>query len=78
MTSTNPSTQSPTPSQPTAEEGELVITRIFDAPRELVYEAFTTPKHVAVWWGPNGFTNTIHEMHVQPGGMWRASRICSG
>lgn len=50
---------------------EIVITRVFDAPRELVFKAWTDPKHVAQWWGPNGFTNTIHEMDVRPGGVWR-------
>ncbi|WP_372660853.1 SRPBCC domain-containing protein [Cohnella sp.] len=39
--------------------------------RELVFEAWTNPKHVAQWWGPNGFTNTIHEMDVKPVGVWR-------
>jgi uncharacterized protein YndB with AHSA1/START domain len=50
---------------------EIVITRVLDAPRELVFGAFTEPKHVAEWWGPNGFTNTIHEMDVRAGGVWR-------
>ena len=50
---------------------EIAATRIFDAPRELVWKAWTDPKHVAQWWGPNGFTNTIHEMNVSPGGVWR-------
>ena len=54
------------PGQPT-----IVITRIVDAPRELVWQAWTEPKHVAQWWGPNGFTNTIHAMDVKPGGVWR-------
>jgi uncharacterized protein YndB with AHSA1/START domain len=48
----------------------IMTTRSFDAPRELVYKAFTTPEHVAQWWGPNGFTNTIHTMDVRPGGVW--------
>ena len=52
-------------------EWELVFTRVFDAPRELVFEAWTNPKHLAQWWGPRGFTNTIHEMNVRPGGVWR-------
>jgi uncharacterized protein YndB with AHSA1/START domain len=52
-------------------EREIVITRIFDAPRELVFEAWTNPIHAAQWWGPNGFTNTIQEMDVRPGGVWR-------
>lgn len=54
-----------------AGDREIVITRVFDAPRELVWTAWTDPKHVAQWWGPEGFTNTIHEMNVRPGGVWR-------
>ncbi len=50
---------------------EIFITRQFKAPRELVWEAWTDPKHIAQWWGPSGFTNTIHEMNVKPGGVWR-------
>lgn len=50
---------------------EIVTERVFDAPRELVYKAWTDPEHVAQWWGPNGFTNTIHEMDVRPGCFWR-------
>lgn len=50
---------------------ELVITRVFDAPRELVFDAMTDPKQVVQWWGPRGFTTTIHEMDVRPGGVWR-------
>jgi uncharacterized protein YndB with AHSA1/START domain len=52
-------------------EREIVFTRILHAPRELVFKAWTDPKHVAQWWGPNGFTNTISEMDVKPGGVWR-------
>src|SRR5688500_17035285 len=54
-----------------SEDREIVVTREFDAPRELVWEAWTQPQHVAQWWGPRGFTNTIHEMAVKPGGVWR-------
>jgi uncharacterized protein YndB with AHSA1/START domain len=50
---------------------ELTLTRLLKAPRELVFEVWTDPKHVALWWGPNGFTNTIHKMEVRPGGEWR-------
>jgi uncharacterized protein YndB with AHSA1/START domain len=50
---------------------EIVTNRILSASRELVYEVWTNPKHVVHWWGPNGFTNTIHEMTVKPGGVWR-------
>lgn len=52
------------------EERQVVITRLLKAPRELVWNAWTNPKHVVNWWGPNGFTNTIHEMEVKPGGVW--------
>jgi uncharacterized protein YndB with AHSA1/START domain len=52
-------------------EREIVITRVFDAPRELVWNAWTDPKQVVHWWGPLGFTTTIHEMDVRPGGVWR-------
>ncbi len=50
---------------------ELVITRILNAPRDLVFRTWTDPKQVAKWWGPNGFTNTIQEMDVRSGGVWR-------
>ena len=54
--------------------GELGITyqRIFDAPRELVFEVWTQPQHIAKWWGPNGFTNTTQQMDVRPGGIWES------
>lgn len=50
---------------------EIVLTRVLDAPRELVFDAWTDRKHIAQWWGPRGFTTTIHEMDVRPGGVWR-------
>jgi uncharacterized protein YndB with AHSA1/START domain len=53
------------------QDREIEITRLFDAPRELVWNAWTDPVHIACWWGPNGFTTTIHEMDVRPGGVWR-------
>jgi len=49
---------------------ELVISRVFNAPRELVWKVWTEPEHIKNWWGPNGFTNTIIEMDVRPGGVW--------
>ncbi len=54
-----------------AGERELVITRVFNAPRSLVFKAWTDPRHVVHWWGPKGFTTTIQEMDVRPGGVWR-------
>lgn len=50
---------------------EIAITRLLDAPRELVWQVWTDPKHVAQWWGPQGFTNTIDEMEVRSNGVWR-------
>jgi len=49
---------------------ELSTTRVFDAPVELMWEVWTKPEHIALWWGPNGFTNTIYKMEVKPGGVW--------
>ena len=50
---------------------EIVISREVNAPRELVWEAMTNPKHVVNWWGPRGFSTTIEEMDVRPGGVWK-------
>jgi uncharacterized protein YndB with AHSA1/START domain len=47
---------------------ELVLTRTFHAPRSLVFKAWTDPKHLALWWGPHGFTNPVCEVDVRPGG----------
>ncbi len=49
---------------------ELSISRLLNAPVELVWEVFINPEHIKNWWGPNGFTNTIHKMEVKPGGAW--------
>src|SRR5580692_63489 len=46
---------------------EFVITREFDAPRELVFQTWTDPKHLAQWWGPRGFTNPVCEWDARPG-----------
>ena len=54
-------------------ERELVITRIFDAPRHLVFRAWTEPDRAARWWGPQGFVTTYCNMDVRPGG---AFRVC--
>jgi uncharacterized protein YndB with AHSA1/START domain len=56
-----------------AAERELVITRVFDAPRELVFKVWTDPRHIASWWGPHGFTTPLDTiaMDVRQGGAWR-------
>lgn len=48
----------------------LTISRLLNAPVELVWKLWTTPEHIKNWWGPNGFTNTIFKMDVKPGGEW--------
>jgi uncharacterized protein YndB with AHSA1/START domain len=52
-------------------EREVVITRVLGAPRELVFKAWTDPRHVAQWWGPSGFTNPVCEVDARPGGAIR-------
>jgi len=49
---------------------ELRLSRKLNAPIDLVWEVWTQPEHIANWWGPDGFTNTIHTMDVVPGGEW--------
>jgi uncharacterized protein YndB with AHSA1/START domain len=49
----------------------IIAVRIFDAPRELVFDAWTDPKHLAQWWGPNGFTTTTSDFDLRSGGVWR-------
>src|SRR5437868_2842338 len=52
-------------------EHDFVITRVFDAPRSLVFKAWTDPQHMAQWWGPHGFTIPVCEMDVRPDGAYR-------
>lgn len=49
---------------------EVVVTRRFAAPPDVVWEAWTNPNRVVQWWGPDGFTTTNHEMDVRSGGVW--------
>lgn len=49
---------------------EIVITRVIDGPRDLVFEAFTDPRHLSQWWGPNGFTITTRAFEFRVGGAW--------
>jgi len=50
---------------------EIIFSRLLNVPRELVWEVWTDPKHLARWFGPNGFTITTHNMEVKEGGNWR-------
>ena len=51
-------------------EREVVISRLIDAPRELVFEAFTEVRHLSQWWGPDGFTTTTRAFEFRVGGEW--------
>ena len=57
----------------TAEPGkqEIIITREFDAPRALVFQAFTDPRLIPQWWGPRHLSTEVDKMDVRPGGAWR-------
>jgi uncharacterized protein YndB with AHSA1/START domain len=53
------------------DDREHVISRTFDAPRDLVWKAWTEPQRMAQWWGPNSFTNPVCDLDVRPGGAYR-------
>jgi uncharacterized protein YndB with AHSA1/START domain len=55
----------------TPTDREIVMTRVFDAPRDLVFEAWTKPEHVRHWWGLRSSTMVLCEADVRPGGSWR-------
>ena len=61
----------PTETQGDLADRTLILTRDFDAPRELVFAAWTDREAVGKWFGPRGFTITTFEMDVRPGGVWR-------
>jgi uncharacterized protein YndB with AHSA1/START domain len=54
---------------------EIVLTRVLDAPRELVYRAWTDPEHIQRWFGPKDFTCTTHAIDMRVGGMWRFDMV---
>jgi len=57
----------------TPSDVEIVITRLFDAPRHLVFEAMTKPEHIVRWWGRlgEGYSVPVCEVDLRPGGAWR-------
>src|SRR6476661_1165020 len=55
---------------PETADREIVISRVIDAPRELVFEAFTEVRHLSRWWGPTGFTTTTASLEFRVGGEW--------
>ena len=54
----------------TTTDREIVVSRVIDAPRELVFEAFTAVRHLSQWWGPAGFTTTTRAFEFRVGGVW--------
>lgn len=62
-------TAAQTTESPTAER-EIVLTRVFDAPRERVFEAYTRAEHLDRWFGPRGFVTTTHSFDFRVGGAW--------
>jgi uncharacterized protein YndB with AHSA1/START domain len=58
-----------------ASDREIVLTRVVDAPRALVWRIWTEPSEVVRWWGPTGFSTRSQEMEVRPGGRWRFTMI---
>ena len=52
-------------------ECEIVNSRIFNFPQDLVFDAWQNPEHLKNWWGPKGFTNTFNEFDFRAGGMWK-------
>jgi uncharacterized protein YndB with AHSA1/START domain len=54
---------------------EIVLSRVFDAPRELVWRAWTDKEHIGKWFGPKGFTVVTHEIDIRVGGRWRFDMI---
>jgi uncharacterized protein YndB with AHSA1/START domain len=63
-------------SNPTADsaENQFVLTRVFDAPRETVWKAFTEPQRLEQWWGPRGFNTRVHKLELRAGGVFLYSQ----
>jgi uncharacterized protein YndB with AHSA1/START domain len=59
-----------TPAESATADREITISRVIDAPRELVFEAFTEVRHLSRWWGPEGFTTTTQSFEFRVGGEW--------
>jgi uncharacterized protein YndB with AHSA1/START domain len=55
---------------------EIILERVFDAPRELVFKAFSEAEHLKHWWGPRGWTLTVCNVDFRPGGIWHYCMKC--
>jgi uncharacterized protein YndB with AHSA1/START domain len=58
------------------EERELILERIFDAPRTIVFQAFSKAEHLKRWWGPKGWTLSVCNIDFRPGGVWHFCMKC--
>ncbi|WP_370149856.1 SRPBCC family protein [Exiguobacterium profundum] len=54
----------------------LIAERLFKAPRQLVFEAFSTPAHLEKWWGPSGWETKVYSFDFKPGGIWHYCMTC--
>jgi uncharacterized protein YndB with AHSA1/START domain len=63
--------QAPAATVTTPTDREIHIERVFDAPRERVFAAYTDPELIPAWWGPEGITTIVDRMDVKAGGAWR-------
>jgi uncharacterized protein YndB with AHSA1/START domain len=63
--------QAPTAALTTPTDRQIHVERVFDAPRDRVFAAFTDPKLIPEWWGPRDTTTVVDHMDVRPGGSWR-------
>ena len=68
---TNDQQRAPTVIPTTPTDREIRMERVFDAPRDLVFKAYTDPKLIPQWWGPREGTTVVDRMDVRPGGDWR-------
>jgi uncharacterized protein YndB with AHSA1/START domain len=79
MTNDQQETTAGTTAVTTPSDREIVSERVFDAPRERVFAAYTDPQLIPRWWGPRGTTTIVDQMDVRPGGAWRfVSRDSNG
>jgi uncharacterized protein YndB with AHSA1/START domain len=67
----NSATASLTRKRSDTSDRELIISRLFDAPRELLFDIWSDPKQIAEWWGPTGFTTTTQKFEFHVGGEWK-------
>ena len=73
------SQQTPRATVTTPTDREIHIERVFEAPRDRVFAAYTDPQLIPEWWGPHGTTTIVDVMDVSPGGSWRfISQDCDG